>query len=145
VSWTLKRGDVNVNRKEINRLVSLSHVRATANCVFVSCSLPEVHRPTEVAASLNDMGTIMTRKLRLSPSNIHPRRVSLSSRLHSVLLLYHNLPNSTHNMVLPRSAMRGFSAARLFRSSARPAARAVARRGYASGHGHSAPSSDIPW
>ncbi|KAG9951408.1 hypothetical protein KCU85_g2771, partial [Aureobasidium melanogenum] len=48
-------------------------------------------------------------------------------------------------MVLPRSAMRGFSAARLFRSSARPAARAVARRGYASGHGHSAPSSDVPW
>ncbi|KAH0352664.1 hypothetical protein KCU83_g3412, partial [Aureobasidium melanogenum] len=48
-------------------------------------------------------------------------------------------------MVLPRSAMRGFSAARLFRSSARPAARAVARRGYASGHGHSAPTSDVPW
>ncbi|KAH0343886.1 hypothetical protein KCU81_g4954, partial [Aureobasidium melanogenum] len=48
-------------------------------------------------------------------------------------------------MVLPRSAIRGFSAARLFRSSARPAARAVARRGYASGHGHSAPSSDVPW
>lgn len=48
-------------------------------------------------------------------------------------------------MVLPRSAMRGFSAARLFRSSARPAARVVARRGYASGHGHSAPSSDVPW
>jgi len=48
-------------------------------------------------------------------------------------------------MVLPRSAMRGFSAARLFRSAARPATRAVARRGYASGHGHSAPSSDIPW
>ncbi|CAD0099943.1 unnamed protein product, partial [Aureobasidium mustum] len=41
--------------------------------------------------------------------------------------------------------MRGFSAARLFRSSARPAARVVARRGYASGHGHSAPSSDVPW
>jgi hypothetical protein len=50
-----------------------------------------------------------------------------------------------YTMVLPRSAMRGFSAARLFRSSARPAARAVTRRGYASGHGHSAPSSDIPW
>ncbi|KAI4851531.1 hypothetical protein E4T44_02073 [Aureobasidium sp. EXF-8845] len=48
-------------------------------------------------------------------------------------------------MVLPRSAMRGFSAARLFRSSVRPTTRAVARRGYASGHGHSAPSSDIPW
>ncbi|KAI5252264.1 hypothetical protein E4T42_03551 [Aureobasidium subglaciale] len=48
-------------------------------------------------------------------------------------------------MVLPRSAMRGFSAARLFRSSVRPATRAVARRGYASGHGHSAPSSDLPW
>ncbi|KAI5199609.1 hypothetical protein E4T39_06163 [Aureobasidium subglaciale] len=48
-------------------------------------------------------------------------------------------------MVLPRSAMRGFSAARLFRTSVRPATRAVARRGYASGHGHSAPSSDLPW
>ncbi|KAI5270412.1 hypothetical protein E4T47_06238 [Aureobasidium subglaciale] len=48
-------------------------------------------------------------------------------------------------MVLPRSAMRGFSAARLFHSSVRPATRAVARRGYASGHGHSAPSSDLPW
>ncbi|THX31739.1 hypothetical protein D6D12_02622 [Aureobasidium pullulans] len=48
-------------------------------------------------------------------------------------------------MVLPRSAMRGFSAARLLRSSVRPATRIVARRGYASGHGHSAPSSDVPW
>ncbi|THZ33653.1 hypothetical protein D6C90_08186 [Aureobasidium pullulans] len=48
-------------------------------------------------------------------------------------------------MVLPRSAMRGFSAARLLRSSVRPATRTVARRGYASGHGHSAPSSDVPW
>ncbi|TIA67012.1 hypothetical protein D6C83_02136 [Aureobasidium pullulans] len=48
-------------------------------------------------------------------------------------------------MVLPRSAMRGFSAARLLRSSVCPATRSVARRGYASGHGHSAPSSDVPW
>ncbi|KAF1346241.1 hypothetical protein BDV97DRAFT_38648 [Delphinella strobiligena] len=50
-------------------------------------------------------------------------------------------------MVLPRpTVFRAFAPARLFRNAPRTANRAVARRGYASGHGeHSAPSSDAPW
>lgn len=50
-------------------------------------------------------------------------------------------------MVLPRpTVLRGFAPSRLLRAAPRTVNRAVARRGYASGHGaHAEPSSDLPW
>lgn len=53
VSLTRERGVVYGNCREINRLCFTLRCRATANCVFVSCLMPE--GTDQVVASLYDM------------------------------------------------------------------------------------------